>query len=197
MKIMNSPKGVLSCVPKRASISCPTCDTHHDALKIHGNQSCASTHGTQNHIKHQRRVKSYPLTSLNICTADFAKSVPKACPTFPLGLTTNTDIVWRFTASVNTIWTTSKFLTIHKLFVDVRRPTRWNVTSHRPVFPQSRGEWRAFIALYTQSHISVTAIQMDVWFREILVMPNINIWWTHQRQLRTLPFEFPQKKVII
>ena len=36
-EIMNSPKGVKSCVPERVSISCPTCDTRHDLL-ITGNQ---------------------------------------------------------------------------------------------------------------------------------------------------------------
>ena len=35
---MNSPKGVKSGVPKRVSISCPTCGTGHDPIKITGNQ---------------------------------------------------------------------------------------------------------------------------------------------------------------
>ena len=38
-EIMNSPKGVISGVPERVSISCSTCGTHHDLLKLTGNQS--------------------------------------------------------------------------------------------------------------------------------------------------------------
>ena len=37
-EIMNSPKGVKSIVPERVSISCPSCDTHHDLPHITGNQ---------------------------------------------------------------------------------------------------------------------------------------------------------------
>ena len=36
-EIMNSPKGVKSCVPERVSISCPTCGTRHDLSQITGN----------------------------------------------------------------------------------------------------------------------------------------------------------------
>ena len=32
--IMNSPKGVTSCVPEMVSISCPTCGTRHDVPQI-------------------------------------------------------------------------------------------------------------------------------------------------------------------
>ena len=38
-EIMNSPKGVKSCVQERVSISCPTCGTRHGLQKATGNQS--------------------------------------------------------------------------------------------------------------------------------------------------------------
>ena len=37
--IINSPKGVKSGVPERVSISCPTCGTRDNLLKINGNRS--------------------------------------------------------------------------------------------------------------------------------------------------------------
>ena len=39
-EIMNSPKGVKSCVPEKVIISCPTCGTRHYLPKTTGNQSC-------------------------------------------------------------------------------------------------------------------------------------------------------------
>ena len=38
-EIMNSPKGVKSCVPERVGISFPTCGTRHDVPQLTGNQS--------------------------------------------------------------------------------------------------------------------------------------------------------------
>ena len=71
-EIMNSPKGVKSCVPERVSISCPTNGTHHDLPQITGNQSYVTV-GEQT-IQHMWHIGVKFVNKVYMTTIEFPKS---------------------------------------------------------------------------------------------------------------------------